>query len=96
MAVIDIRKSGKLDRRVRIKSRDQIGRLAEEFNGMLVELKNSRRKLESYSKNLEKEVKKRTVELEKKNKELERFNRMAVGRELRMVKLKKRIRELGG
>ncbi len=40
------------------------------------------------------EVKERTAELEHKNSELERFNRMAIGRELRMVELKKRIREL--
>jgi PAS domain S-box-containing protein len=33
-------------------------------------------------------------ELKKRTDELERFNRMATGRELRMVELKKRIREL--
>ncbi|WP_284694443.1 hypothetical protein [Geomonas sp. Red32] len=35
-------------------------------------------------------------ELEQKNRELEEFNKLFVGRELRMVELKERIRELGG
>ena len=43
---------------------------------------------------LEQRVKERTAELEKKNMELERMNRLFVGRELKMIELKKRIREL--
>lgn len=43
---------------------------------------------------LELRVKRRTAELEKKNEELERMNKLFVGRELRMVELKERIREL--
>lgn len=43
---------------------------------------------------LELRVQQRTAELENKNAELERTNRLFVGRELRMVELKERIREL--
>ena len=43
---------------------------------------------------LEQRVKERTAELEKKNAELERMNRLFVGRELRMVELKKRVKKL--
>lgn len=34
------------------------------------------------------------VEIEKRLNDLERFNRLAVGREIRMVNLKKRVSEL--
>ena len=42
------------------------------------------------------EVRERTKELEQKNEELERFNRIAVGRELKMIELKKKIQDLEG
>jgi len=50
--------------------------------------------LERLNKTLEQRVKERTAELEEKNEELYRMNRIFVGRELRMVELKERIREL--
>jgi len=40
------------------------------------------------------EVRERTKELEQKNEELARFNKMAVGRELKMIELKKKVGEL--
>lgn len=43
---------------------------------------------------LEQRVSERTKELEQKNSELERMNKLFIGRELRMVELKKIIREL--
>lgn len=43
---------------------------------------------------LEQRVQQRTAELEEKNAELEKMNRLFVGRELRMVELKERIRDL--
>ncbi|MBI9036720.1 MAG: PAS domain S-box protein [Bacteroidales bacterium] len=43
---------------------------------------------------LEELVKARTAELEEKNKELENFNKVFVGRELRMIELKNKIKEL--
>jgi len=94
-------RKGNLSVKINLKTRDEIGELASSFNQMTKDLKESRKGLEEYSKDLEKEVKERTVELEKskkeleaRNEELERFNKMAVGRELKMVELKKRIKEL--
>jgi putative two-component system response regulator len=45
---------------------------------------------------LEERVQRRTRELERRNHELEQMNKAFVGRELKMVELKKRIRELEG
>jgi hypothetical protein len=53
-------------------------------------------KLEKLNIELEQRVKLRTAELETKNTELHKLNRLFVGRELKMVELKKRIRELEG
>lgn len=52
------------------------------------------RELLILSQKLEEEVEKRTDELKVKIAELERFNRLAVGRELKMIELKAKIREL--
>jgi PAS domain S-box-containing protein len=43
---------------------------------------------------LEQRVRERTAELLEKNEELERMNRLFVGRELRMIELKEKVREL--
>jgi len=92
---------GSLDTQIRVKAGNEVGELASAFNQMTIDLKKSRKELEEYSKNLEEKVKERTKELEKSKKELEetnydleRFNKLAVGRELRMIELKKRIKEL--
>jgi PAS domain S-box-containing protein len=50
--------------------------------------------LEKLNKELEQRVKLRTAELETKNAELQKMNRLFVNRELKMVELKERIREL--
>jgi hypothetical protein len=52
------------------------------------------RELRELSEGLEKQVEKRTKELQKKVEELEEFNKLAVGRELKMIELKKEIKEL--
>jgi len=68
----------------------EIGRrLADGLTGML-----AYRDLQELSEALEHRVMERTTEFEKKNAELEKLNKLFVGRELRMVELKKRIREL--
>jgi HAMP domain-containing protein len=92
---------GKLDARAEIKSQDEIGALADSLNLMFRDLKKSRSELEWYAKNLEVKIKARTNALEMKNVEqtkindkLEQTNKLMVGRELRMIELKKEIEEL--
>ncbi|MDA8429744.1 MAG: PAS domain-containing protein [Geobacteraceae bacterium] len=46
------------------------------------------------NEDLEQRVRERTTELERRNRELEQMNKAFVGRELKMVELKERIREL--
>lgn len=50
--------------------------------------------LKKYREQLEELVRQRTAELKNKNEELEKFNKLFVGRELRMIELKKHIEEL--
>jgi len=95
-----IRKSGDLRKKVEFVSGDEIGQLAYAFNQMITDLKVSQEKLKGYSEDLEKKVAERTKEVEKsknmlegKVDELERFSKMTVGRELKMVELKKKLRE---
>jgi len=85
---------GDLKHVIDIESKDEIGELASAFNQMTRDLKESRKETEKYSKGLEKEVAERTKELKAKIDDLERFGKVSVGRELRMVELKKKVREL--
>ncbi len=85
---------GNLDYKLKIKTGDEIEKLAESFNRMTESLKD-------YYSDLEKAVAERTKELEntknnleKTNRGLEKFNKLMVGRELRMKELKKEIQEL--
>jgi methyl-accepting chemotaxis protein len=52
------------------------------------------KELEELNKNLDGQIKQRTKELEDKVKELERFREIAVGREMKMVELKKELDKL--
>jgi len=71
---------GDLRQRAEIKSKDEIGQLANNFNKMTNELQKSRSEIE-------KKVAERTVDLEK-------INSLMVDRELKMIELKKEIEEL--
>ena len=58
------------------------------------ENKEKTKKLEGVKTELEERVKERTKELQGKIDELEKFHRLAVGRELKMIKLKEKIKKL--
>jgi len=78
---------GNLDTKIEIKLNDEIGELASTFNKMAQNLKIQK-------ENLEDKVVERTKELETRVGELQRFKKIVVGRELKMVELKKKIKEL--
>ncbi|MFH1248562.1 MAG: HAMP domain-containing protein [archaeon] len=85
---------GNLNKRIKIESQDEIGELASVFNSMTLDLEKSQEHLKQYNKELEKKVEERTMNLDQKIQELEKFSKMAVGRELRMIELKRKIKEL--
>ena len=67
----DIRKSGDLNKKVKIHTKDELGELALSFNQMTMDLKKSRKKLEEYNKTLTVKVKERTNDLKKANEALQ-------------------------
>lgn len=68
---------GNLDHRIDIKTRDEMGLLAETFNSMAQELKDSRHKLEEWTKCLEEEVGKKTLEIKKAQEQLMNAEKLA-------------------
>lgn len=77
-------------------SNDEVGRLIDTFNEMLEQIQQRDSELVSAKEQLEIRVQERTAELSAANEQLKRFNKLAVGRELRMVELKKEINALLG
>lgn len=59
-----------------------------------IKVKARTRELKELSENLELQVKERTKKIEEKVEELERFQKLAVGRELKMIELKEQIKKL--
>ncbi|MBI5044630.1 MAG: HAMP domain-containing protein [Candidatus Levybacteria bacterium] len=85
---------GDFSKRIDVTSRDEIGMLGTSFNEMMTKLKD-------YQESLEQKVTERTKQLEdaqvlqvKQLEETERINKLLVGRELKMVELKKQIATL--
>ncbi|MDO8886600.1 HAMP domain-containing protein [Candidatus Oleimmundimicrobium sp.] len=64
--------AGDLTRRIRIKSRDELGKLANSFNQMSRRLEKSQRELELWGETLEDKIKERTKELVLANKQIRR------------------------
>jgi methyl-accepting chemotaxis protein len=82
-----------------LQSSGEVGSLARSFNIMLVNLRNKIAETEESRRALimsNEQLLKAKQDVEGKNIELEKFNKMAVGRELKMVELKARIRDLEG
>jgi len=68
---------------------------AEELKEVLqIKVKARTRELEEVNKTLEVKVKKRTKEFKKRLNQLERFHKLTVGRELKMIELKKKLQKL--
>jgi len=98
---------GNLNTQIDLQLNDEIGQLADSFNKMTADLKNtttsvdnlnaanqqlqaSQQQLEAMNGQLQDEI----TERKQATEEMERFNRLAVGRELRMVELKKQVNAL--
>ena len=106
-ATVEIGK-GNLDKRVRIVSGDETGKLADSFNKMAARLKESsksekrlteiekekKEELTGLKSDLEKQVAKRTAELQERIFELERYYNATTDRELRMKELRDKIEKL--
>lgn len=85
---------GKLNTKIEVKSEDELGELSSAFNQMTKNLKESRKELEEYNNELETKVEERTKKLKEKLDDLERFAKLTIGREERMIDLKRRIKDL--
>lgn len=67
----------------------------EEAKSVLeIKVEDRTKELRGLAESLEEQIRERTKELQNKVEELEKFNRLAVGRELKMVELKKEIKKL--
>lgn len=62
------------DYKIKVKSKDEIGNLAEAFNTMAGDLKNSRLELENYNTKLKQQVEEQTKDLEAAKNKLETIN----------------------
>lgn len=81
---------GNLTKHINVKSNDEIGMLSETFNYMTDSLKKSGSEMKKNQESL----KNMNRDMGQKNEDLKKINEFAVGRELKMIELKKRIKEL--
>jgi hypothetical protein len=90
LAVVEKIKSGSQNARSENNHDDEIGKLGVAFNEMIEKIVDSQAELKLERNNLEKSKK----ELEMKVDELEKFQKITINRELKMIELKKKMRDL--
>jgi len=83
--------TGNLDYRIPVKSNDEIGRLARTFNDMAEKIKHYNNNLQQLVSDRTKELEETKNNLESINDNLTKSNSVMIGRELRMLELKKEI-----
>jgi len=81
---------GNLDYIIKVKAKDELGELTNNFNSMVQQIKQEKKVSEKVRVDLEG----KTKELQQKVADLEKFHKLTIGRELKMVELKKQIKEL--
>ncbi len=69
--------SGKLDQRIEVSQRNELGELAQQFNSMTGELAKARGELTAWSDNLERTVREKTKELELAHRQMLQVEKMA-------------------
>ncbi len=84
---------GELDYRVKTKRHDEIGDLFSGLNLMAEKLKDRTEALNAERQGLAEKVTQKTKELQEKINDLEKINRLTVDRELKMIELKKELKE---
>lgn len=88
---------GNLDYKVRVNPRetsDEIDQLSDAFDEMTSKLKDSYSGLEQKIAEKTKDLSDKIMEINRKNEELELFNKIAIDREMKMLELKDKIKEL--
>ena len=78
--------AGKWGAKIETSSRNEIGQLATAFNTMVLQLR-------GFYDDLEKRVEERSKQLSAKISELETLNRLMVDREIKMIELKKKLKQ---
>jgi methyl-accepting chemotaxis protein len=85
--------SGKLNVKIKTESKNEIGELASNFNDMAAKLKELYETLEAKVRERTRELNEKEAELEAKIEEMERFHKLTMGREEKILELKKKVRE---